>query len=65
MEAGKKCTISPGEQIKPQLQLTDALHIAETLYGLKGIIGKELNGYDDKNYHIQVSSLSVMTCIYF
>lgn len=64
MEAGKKCTISPGEQIKPQLQLTDALHIAETLYGLKGIIGKELNGYDDKNYHIQFQQSPEVSNLY-
>lgn len=47
--------LTPGEQIKPQLCLDEAIKLAEVLYGLRGVTGVELNGYDDKNIHLKVT----------
>lgn len=47
--------VAPGEQIRPQIYLDSAVALAERLYGIKVDSATELNGYDDKNYHLKVS----------
>lgn len=48
--------VAPGEQIQPQIDLSGAVRLAEKLFGIKVETATELNGYDDKNYHLQVTT---------
>lgn len=45
----------PGEQIRPKVNETTAVALVEGLYGLMVTTVKQLNSYEDKNFHIQVS----------
>uniref|UniRef100_A0A1B6KNZ1 Hydroxylysine kinase n=1 Tax=Graphocephala atropunctata TaxID=36148 RepID=A0A1B6KNZ1_9HEMI len=45
-----------GEQIKPQIDLQGAVQLAERLYGISVEAARELDGYDDKNYHLKVTN---------
>jgi hypothetical protein len=47
--------LQPGESIRPHLSRQAAITLVQRLYGLRDITIDELNGYDDKNYHVQVS----------
>lgn len=49
--------VAPGEQIQPQIDLSGAVRLAEKCFGIKVETAKELNGYDDKNYHLQVTAV--------
>ncbi|KAK7108230.1 hydroxylysine kinase-like [Littorina saxatilis] len=48
----------PGEVIAPEVADGLVEKIAEEIYGLKVVKCKQLNGYDDKNYHIRVAPTS-------
>ncbi|XP_046661848.1 hydroxylysine kinase [Homalodisca vitripennis] len=50
--------VSLGEQIKPQTDLQGAVQLAERLYGITVEAARELDGYDDKNYHLKVTKPS-------
>jgi len=47
--------LQPGQHIRPQLSQQMALSLVQRLYGYRDISIVELNGYDDRNYHVQVS----------
>ena len=50
--------LHPGEDICPHLSRQTAMALVHRLYGLKDITIDELDGYDDKNYHVKVSQNS-------
>jgi hypothetical protein len=47
--------LHPGQKIRPHLSQEVAMRLVQRLYGLNDIAIVELNGYDDKNYHVKVS----------
>lgn len=47
--------LRPGQHIRPLISRQEATSLVQRLYGLKDVAIVELNGYDDKNYHVQVS----------
>jgi hypothetical protein len=47
--------LHPGEDIRPHLSRQTAKALVHRLYGLKDVTIEELDGYDDKNYHVKVS----------
>lgn len=49
--------VAPGEQIQPHIDLAGAVRLAEKCFGIKVETATELNGYDDKNYHLQVTAV--------
>jgi hypothetical protein len=51
--------LQPGDSIRPHVSRQAAISLVQRLYGLKDITVVELNGYDDKNYHVQVSKRGV------
>ncbi|XP_023711328.1 hydroxylysine kinase isoform X3 [Cryptotermes secundus] len=46
--------LHPGQSIRPHLSQQMAMRLVQRLYGLKDIAIVELNGYDDKNYHVKI-----------
>lgn len=46
--------LHPEEDIRPHLSRQTAMALVHRLYGLKDITIDELDGYDDKNYHVKV-----------
>ena len=46
--------LDPGEDIRPRLSLQTAMTLVQRLYGLEDISVDEMDGYDDKNYHVKV-----------
>ncbi|XP_054277230.1 hydroxylysine kinase-like [Macrosteles quadrilineatus] len=50
--------VAPGEEIKPKIRLAEAITLAEHLYGIDVCEAKELDGYDDKNYHLKAKSIT-------
>lgn len=44
--------LQPGVSIKPLLEFEDVQNIIVEHYGLKVVSVVQLNGYDDKNYHV-------------
>lgn len=46
--------LSPGEDIKPNFSIDDAKELLDEFFGLKYLKIIELNGYDDKNYKVEV-----------
>lgn len=46
--------LQPGLNIKPVVSLDDIKDFAKNIYGLSCIDVKELNGYDDKNFKLEV-----------
>lgn len=46
--------LHPGQNIRPHLSQQMAMKLVQRLYGLKDITIVELNGYDDKNYHVKI-----------
>lgn len=46
--------LHPGICVRPILSLEDVEQIVKRYYGLRVVKISELNGYDDKNYHIHV-----------
>ncbi|KAF4520752.1 hypothetical protein B566_EDAN007381 [Ephemera danica] len=47
--------LQPGVQIKPSLSADGARALVERLYGVTVLSIKEMEAYDDKNYHIKVA----------
>ncbi|KAJ9579227.1 hypothetical protein L9F63_024664 [Diploptera punctata] len=47
--------LEPGMSIRPNLNIESATSLIERLYGFKNFKLIELNGYDDKNFHVQVN----------
>ena len=48
--------LKPGQQIKPYVPNEVLLDLVLRLYNLEVTSVKELNSYDDKNFHIKVFS---------
>ena len=48
--------LEPGMSIQPNLNLEAAISLVQRLYGFKVVKIRQLNGYDDKNYHVQVNT---------
>lgn len=46
--------LSPGENIKPEFTIEEAKEFLDEIFGLKCLQIVELNGYDDKNYKVEV-----------
>ncbi|XP_021917211.1 hydroxylysine kinase isoform X1 [Zootermopsis nevadensis] len=46
--------LEPGQKIRPRLSRQEAVTMVRRLYGLEDVTIEELNGYDDKNYHVQI-----------
>lgn len=44
--------LQPGECIRPALSINEVHNLVSDLYNLKVETVVELNGYDDRNYHI-------------
>jgi hypothetical protein len=55
LQAGGTVMLHPGQHIRPHLSQQMATKLVQRLYGLRDIEIVELNGYDDKNYHVKVS----------
>jgi len=49
-------TLQPGQSIRPILGCEEAKKLVERLYKLKVVKIKELNSYDDRNFHVAVDS---------
>lgn len=47
--------LKPGQQIKPHVPLDVVHSLARSLFRLEVTSVKELNSYDDRNFHIKVS----------
>jgi hydroxylysine kinase len=50
--------LQPGVLIKPEVRQNDVKEILREIYGLRCVSIKELNGYDDNNYHVKVEDVS-------
>ncbi|XP_059474986.1 hydroxylysine kinase [Neocloeon triangulifer] len=48
--------LQPGQQIRPVISVPEATSLVEKIYGVQVDNIKELDAYDDKNYHIIVKS---------
>jgi hypothetical protein len=55
LKVGETAMLHLGQNIRPHLSQQMAMKLVQRLYGLKDIAIVELNGYDDKNYHVKVS----------
>lgn len=49
--------LSPGENIKPEFTIAEAKELLDEIFGLKCLQIIELNGYDDKNYKVDVAEV--------
>ncbi|XP_975012.1 hydroxylysine kinase [Tribolium castaneum] len=47
--------LQPGVSIKPKVDENEVKNILSGIYGLKCVSIKQLNGYDDFNFHVKVS----------
>lgn len=47
--------LQPGQTIRPQVDCEKAVQLVETLYSLKVLEVRQLDSYDDRNFHVQVS----------
>jgi len=52
-------TLQPGQLIRPVVTQDEAKALVEQLYGLKVVSIKELNSYDDRNFHVTVDGDSI------
>lgn len=53
---GSSTILKPGSKIQPVVNEEEAMHLAESLYGISTRDIKELNSYDDKNFLIRVDT---------
>ncbi|XP_069140871.1 hydroxylysine kinase-like isoform X2 [Argopecten irradians] len=56
MSENERTVVKPGEIIRPYIDLDIVKEVSKRLYDLEVLDGKELNSYDDRNYHIHVST---------
>ncbi len=54
---GSEILLKPGQQIKPHVPNHVIHQLVQNLYNLEVISVKELNSYDDKNFHIMVFNI--------
>ena len=54
MEDEKEILLKPGQSIKPHVPFDVASLLVKKLFNLEITSIKELNSYDDKNFHITV-----------
>ncbi|XP_069688516.1 hydroxylysine kinase isoform X2 [Periplaneta americana] len=47
-------TLEPGQDIRPNLSQQMVVAMIERLYGFKNVGIVELNGYDDRNFHVEI-----------
>lgn len=47
-------TLQPGQNIKPPFEADQVATFVERHYGMKVTKVKELNSYDDRNFHVRV-----------
>ncbi|KAG7170710.1 Hydroxylysine kinase-like, partial [Homarus americanus] len=55
-DSSKKGLLQPGQIIRPMIKPSDVPALVLKLFGLTTVSVKELNSYDDKNFHIKVES---------
>ncbi|XP_033757038.1 hydroxylysine kinase-like [Pecten maximus] len=55
MSKDDRTVVNPGEVIRPYVDLDIVKKFVKCLYDLDVVDGKELNSYDDRNYHVIVS----------
>ncbi|XP_059352974.1 hydroxylysine kinase-like [Daphnia carinata] len=58
MDKEGEILLKPGQQIKPYVPNEVVHQLARNLYNLEVVSIKELNSYDDKNFHITVKDNS-------
>ncbi|XP_014205379.1 hydroxylysine kinase [Copidosoma floridanum] len=51
--------LSPGQQIKATLEIGEVLELLKTHYGIDTQTVVELDAYDDRNYRVELTSVSV------
>ncbi|GFG31655.1 hypothetical protein Cfor_10462 [Coptotermes formosanus] len=56
--------LHPGEDIRPHLSRQTAKALVHRLYGLKDVTIEELDGYDDKNYHVKICGDKNTSCLW-
>ncbi|XP_069156953.1 hydroxylysine kinase isoform X3 [Procambarus clarkii] len=56
MSASYKGMLQPGQIIRPLVKQSDIPQLVNRIFGLTTVSVKELNSYDDKNFHIKVES---------
>lgn len=49
--------LSPGEDIKPDFGTEDAKEVLKEIFGFECLKVVELNGYDDRNYLVEVEGV--------
>jgi len=47
--------LTPGQRIRPVLDCDKAVELVESLYGFKVLEVRQLDSYDDRNFHVRVS----------
>lgn len=52
--ADQEITLKPGQKIKPSISNEIAQKLVQKLFNLESTSIKELNSYDDRNFHIKV-----------
>jgi hypothetical protein len=53
-QANSLLLLQPGERIKPLVSLEDVPHLVHTYFGFSVQKIRECNGYDDKNFYVEV-----------
>jgi len=48
--------LKPGQRIRPMMDCAKAIQLVESLYGLSVVNVTQLDGYDDRNFHVRVAS---------
>lgn len=51
--------LTPGNIVRPEIDQQKVTQLVWTLYGLHVLHMTELNSYDDRNFHVQVTRESV------
>ena len=48
--------LTPGQLIKPPMDCEKAVELVESLYGFKVLDVRQLDAYEDRNFHVHVST---------
>lgn len=56
-------SLHPGTSIRPILDLETVEKLVKDYYGFRVVHVVELNGYDDKNFHIKVEKIDEDYCV--